>query len=412
MMRLIRFEFKKQFCKRSVFLILVLFSIINLLKINSEYRAYSYLSDGNAKQSWNTVYWQLYEKYCGEITLDKINELLAVYEPLAAATADMTANTEMDNPNTMTGNLYSDRNLLDKYYVQPMGDFYGYQSSAKQVAEKARENVSLYTERGKTYEARKNAVIYRMYANREISEFAYTEMYNYYLNYDFSTVLMLLVCLYGIVGTFVREKETQMDLLLLTSINGGRKTAVTKIIAVTLFVFLVSMWFSLLDYLGFAASFHTVAGWNLPVYSISNFAGAAVGINLLQYSLLAATLRAIGVWVLGMLALLLSVFWKNVLLPFVLNLAVYVGLIIGGASSAYSSFLWPKVLNPYSLLTSRVLLGKTEFLNIAEHPVPTCQVSVIVALAASFGMILAICSLSTKNKHCRGRRGYHEYFNL
>lgn len=404
MMQLIRFEFQKQFCKRSVCYILVLFSIINLLKINSEYNAYSYLSDGNARQSWNTVYWQLYEEYCGEITFDKIRSLLAIYEPLAAATADMTASTAMDNPSTMTGNLYSDRNLLDKYYVQPMQDFYSYQFSAKQVSEKARENVRLYTERGKTYEARKNAVIYRMYAKREISEFAYAEMYNYYLNYDFSTVLLLLACLYGIVGTFVSEKETQMDMLLLTGINGGRKTAVTKTIAVTLFVLLASMWFSLLDYLGFAASFHTLAGWNLPIYAISNFAESAVEINLLQYSLLSAGLKAIGGWVLGMLMLLLSAFWKNVLIPFVLNLTVCTGLIIGGASAAYSGFLWPKVLNPYSLLANRVLLGKTEFLNIAGYPVSTWQVSVIVALAAGLGMVAAICFLSPENKHCQSRR--------
>ena len=38
----------------------------------------------------------------------------------------MTASTATDDPNTMTGNLYSDRNLLDKYYVTPMQYFYEY----------------------------------------------------------------------------------------------------------------------------------------------------------------------------------------------------------------------------------------------------------------------------------------------
>ena len=65
MMRLIRFEFIKQFCKRSILVILVLFSIINLLKIHSEYKAYSYLSDGNDERGWNAVYWQLYDEYSG-----------------------------------------------------------------------------------------------------------------------------------------------------------------------------------------------------------------------------------------------------------------------------------------------------------------------------------------------------------
>ena len=404
MMRLIRFEFIKQFCKRSTLVILVLFSIINLLKIHSEYKAYSYLSNGNDERSWNAVYWHLYDEYSGEITVEKINHLLDLYSPLAEATADMTASTATDNPNTMTGNLYSDRNLLDKYYVQPMQYFYGYQSAADRIAEKARENSLLYEERGEEYEARKNVVIYRLYADRAISEYAYHEMYNYYLNYDFSTVLMLLLCLYGIVSTFVSEKETQMDMLLLTSVNGGKKTALAKIVAVTVFVWLVCLWFSLLDYIGFAASFHTFEGWSLPAYAIPNLAEAAVNINLLQYSLLSAALKAVGAWTLGMLMLLLSTFWKNALIPFVLDLATCMALIIGGASVAYSSFPWAKVLNPYSLLTNRILMGKTEFLNIANHPVLTYKVAVAFALISSLLIALAIYFLSAENRHCCVRR--------
>lgn len=44
------------------------------------------------------------------------------------------------------------------------------------------------------------------------SPFAYQEMCNYYLNYDFSIVLTLMLCLYGIIGTFVSEREPQMDI--------------------------------------------------------------------------------------------------------------------------------------------------------------------------------------------------------
>ena len=88
MTRLIRYEFYKLFCKRSILVVLILFSVINLFKINNEFHSYSYLADGNDSRSWNSVYWQLYEKYRGEITTDKINNLLDLYQPLADATAD------------------------------------------------------------------------------------------------------------------------------------------------------------------------------------------------------------------------------------------------------------------------------------------------------------------------------------
>lgn len=404
MIRLTRYEFSKLFCKRSMMLLLVLFSICNLLKINSEYQSYSFLSDGRSSQSWHSAYWQLYHDYSGEITDEKIARLLSLYQPLAEATADMTASNALGNPDTLTGNLYSDRNLLEKYYVKPMQYFYGYQEAASQVADKARENAQLYQDRGQRYEARKNSVIYHLYKDRSIPAFAYREMYNYYLNYDFSTVLILLFCLYGVVGTFVCEKETQMDMLLLTNPNGGRKTALAKVFAVSLFLAGVSLWFSALDFIGFACSFGTFEGGDLPLYAINNFAEASVNMSLFQYAILSAVLKVVGVWSIGMLLLTASMFWHSALVPFALDFAIVLVLILSGASAAYSSHLWGKVANPYALLTCRVLIGKTEFMNIANYPVLSGEVAVIFAVVMGVSAALTIIFLSSQNQLCGARR--------
>lgn len=404
MIRLIRYEFIKQFCKRSIMVLLVVFSVANLFKIYGEYKSYSHLTNGSGEQSWHTVHWQLYKEYKGEITPEKIDQLLAVYQPLAEATADMTASTATDDPNTMTGNIYSDRNLLDKYFVQPMRYFYEYCGQAEQVADRARRNVALYAELGAIYQQRESGAIYNLYAGRSIPSFAYREMCNYYLNYDFSIVLTLLLCLYGIIGTFVSEKETQMDMLLLVSPNGGRKTTLAKILAATIFLLLVTLWFSLLDLIGFAASFQTIEGLNLPTYAIPAFAEASVNISILQYVLLSAALKCVGVWVVGMICLLVSMFWKNALLPFVINFALCTAMIISGAACAYSNFFWTKVLNPYSLLTNRVLLGKTEFVNIGGFPVLTWQTAVWIAAIVGLAIAIAIYFLSAENCHRCVRR--------
>ena len=404
MIRLIQYEFIKQFCKRSILALFAVFSIANLFKIHSEYKAYSYLANGCGERSWHTVHWQLYEEYEGEITSEKIDQLLSVYQPLAEATSDMTASTATDDPNTMTGNLYSDRNLLDKYFVKPMQYFYEYSGQAEQVANRARQNAALYAERGEVYRQRESGAIYNLYAGRSVPSFAYREMCNYYLNYDFSIVLTLLLCLYGIIGTFVSEKETQMDMLLLVSPNGGRKTALAKILAATIFLFLVPLWFSLLDLIGFAASFQTFEGLALPVYAIPTFAEASVSISILQYALLSAVLRCVGVWVVGMIWLLVSMFWKNALLPFVINFALCTVMIVSGAACAYSNFFWTKVLNPYSLLTNRILLGKTEFVNLGGFPVLTWQAAGWFAMIAGLAVAVAIYFLSAENCHRCVRR--------
>ena len=404
MIRLIRYEFIKQFCKRSILALFVVFSLANLFKIYGEYKSYSYLTDGNGERSWHTLHWQLYEEYQGEITPEKIERLLAVYQPLVEATSDMTASTATDDPDTMTGNLYSDRNLLDKYFVQPMQYFYEYSGLSEQVANRARQSAALYGERGAVYQQRESGAIYNLYAGRTISAFAYREMCNYYLNYDFSIVLTLLLCLYGIIGTFVGERETQMDMLLLVSPNGGRKTALAKIFAATLFLLLTSLWFSLLDLIGFAASFQTFEGLALPVFAIPNFAEASVNLSIFQYALLSAALKCAGAWVIGMLWLLVSMFWKNALLPFVINFVLCMALTVSGAACAYSNFFWTKVLNPYSLLTNRVLLGKTEFVNLGGFPVLTWQAAVWFALIAGLAAAAMIYFLSAENCHRCVRR--------
>lgn len=400
MTRLIKYEFYKIFCKRSILVVLILFSVINLLKINNEFHSYSYLTDGNDSRSWNKVYWQLYENYSGEITAEKINHLLSLYQPLVDATADMTASTATDNPDTMTGNIYSDRNLLDRYYVQPMEYFYNYQTYASEIAEKAKENALLYKQQEQTYEVRKNSIIYHLYSGRSIPVFSYDEMYNYYLNYDFSSILVLLLCLYGIVSTFVCEKETQMDMLLLTNPNGGKKTTSAKIVADALFVIGVAIWFSVLDYIGFALSFGTTEGYNLPLYAISNFSTAAINCNLLQYSILSAVTRAIGVWTMSMMFLLVSMFWRNTLVPFVAGFVTALCFIITGASQSYSSNVWLKIINPYSLLTNRTLFGKTEFICFAGYPIQSFWAAIIFAVILGAVAITAMMILSKRNYHC------------
>lgn len=51
MTHLIRYEFYKLFCKRSILVVFILFSVINLFKINDEFHSYSYLADGSGRES-------------------------------------------------------------------------------------------------------------------------------------------------------------------------------------------------------------------------------------------------------------------------------------------------------------------------------------------------------------------------
>lgn len=399
MKRLIRYELSKLCFRRAVLLTLLVFSILNLFKIQNIYQSYSYLTNGTGEQSWNTVYWQLYPQLSGIITGDKIETLMERYRPLEEATADLTASTAIDNPDTMTGNLYSDYNLLDKYYVRPMKYFYNYKEMATQIAERGRNNSTQFQAMGNQFEASKNAVIYHTFAQREISAFGYTEMYNYLVNYDFSTVLMILLCLYAVTTVFVKEKETQMNLLLLTSSGGGYMTCAAKLISVSVFSVGIAIWFSLLDFIGFCLAFHTVEGGNLPIYAINNFANSPLNMTLFQYILLSAAVKALGMWTLCMGILAFSMKWKTALFPFAINLSVVLALIFQGVSCQFYSNTWEKVWNPYVLLVNRTLFANTEFINCLGYPVLGYQASIIISVLIGLLFAGIILRCYARNQH-------------
>jgi hypothetical protein len=387
MRRLIQFEWRKAFLRLPVLVLLVLFTAVDLVKIYGDYQENSYLA---MDASWNAAYWDLYEDYSGEITLDKINSLLALYRPLKEQTADLTATSAYGVEGTLTGNIWSDKNMLSRYYVKPMQYCYTYQNLAAQVYLKATENVELFADLGSRYEAAKNERIAALYSGRQIDSFYYTEGWLYYVYYDFSTVLVLLLCLYGLSQVFTREKESGMDHLLPTSRNGGRRTVAAKLIAATLFIAGVSLWFSLVDYVDFSVIFGMGGGAGLPIYAIENLAYASVNLTIWQYAVASALSRALGVWVFGMAVLLVSVFCRHALVPLAAGAAAFVALAMAGAQWNYSSHTWLAALNPYSLVVGRFLYGRTEFVSLFGIPLLSWEAALLCAAAAGLCLIFLI----------------------
>lgn len=410
------YEMKKLFWKKSLLLILLIFTVIDIAKVGQEYHSTTYLTDDKAKGmlSWREAFWKLYSKYGGRITEKKVNDFLEQFQPLQRKTADLTASSIADNPEYMTGSAWQDFNLMEKYYEIPMKYFYLYGKNAEKVAEKAKENVSFYQDHGNLYESRKNAVIYNLYKGREIKDFSYIEMIHYYLYYDFSSVLIFLLCIYGIVRVFVCEREAQMEELTVVSVNGGKKLARHKILAVALYTVLVSLWFALVDFLSFAFFYQSLEGMGMPVYAIENFACASVGCSMWQYVMLSFGTRMLGFLVFGMFFLLLSELCRNALVPFVLSVAVCIVGIFVGDYFAYSSYILCKVINPYFLVINRLLFGRTEFVDVFGMPVLSYELALIVGIILYLLLIVAVWLLSKRNvldvgkaKRGKGRRECH-----
>lgn len=400
MVRLIFFEYHKNFKKLSIFIAILLFSVLSIVKIYGIYAENSLFArgyDADSSAHVRQLYWQMYEDFGGTMTDEKIGRLMAIYRPLENKVADRTASTREDDPDTYTGNVYNDYFFFQKCFVKPMEYCYRYREYAKSVAAAAQDNMSFYSSYGNAYEYRKNASVADNFKGRLVRDFAYTEMYQYYTHYDFSSVLILLVCLYGLVGVFVSEKETDMEPLMLTAKFGGKKTVAAKILSSTVFVFLVCIWFNLLDFLSFACIFGSADGASAPLYAIQNFSNTALNLNLWQYAVVSVLVKTAGMLVLGLGVLLLSCLFKNALLPFVISLAAALGVVYSQSVLMGSGYVILKTLNPFVLMVNRELFRKTEFESVFGLPVPSYVLA--LAFAAFWGVLflIGIAALVRKN---------------
>lgn len=101
-----------------------------------------------------------------------------------------------------------------------------------------------------------------------------------------------------------------------------------------------------------------------------------------------------------MMFLLISMFGKNALIPFAADFVLGLCLVITGTWAGYTEYVLPKVIHPYSLLDSRLLFGKTEFVNIAGYPVFSYMAAAASALIAGFAACTAVMVLSKENVYC------------
>ncbi len=402
MVKLILYEYRKHFCKSSIIAAIFLFSIFNVIKINSIYEENSLLSKNNSPL-WKSLYQVMYQEFGGNITKDKIEKLLSISRPLEKQIAEQTANKAMDNPNTYTGNIYQDTLFFRWCFVNPMKYDFQYKSYANDVVTLANENMTFFNTLGNIYEYRKNKYIANLFHGRTISNFYYTEMYQYYLHYDFSSLLMLLICLYGLVGVFVSEKETEMDTLLLTTKSGGSRSVLAKILSSFLFVSGICMWFLLLDFASFSFVFDSLSAASAPLYAIQNFSDTSINITLFQYAVLSGLIKTAGMLVLAMVFLLLSCLFKNALLPFIIGLSIAFGLIYFQIVYSNSDHVILKAINPFSLIINRDLFRKTQFTNVCGVPIINYVVSLFFSTVWSGLLLTGIAFFIRKNSIFKGR---------
>lgn len=196
---------------------------------------------------------------------------------------------------------------------------------------------------------------------------------------------------------FVFEKESGMDLLLITT-NKGRQTIKAKIIATFLFVIMVTSIFGILDYIMFSVFFGSFGSNSSPLYSLANYQNTRLNVNLLQYSVISFSVKLLGILVICTFFVLFSCIFSKALYSYLasfISVIVLIRLYDIKTNMIFSSFA--KYINPVSLIMNRELYKETIFINIFCYPIYQDLVAIVVGICWIILSVILINLFARKN---------------
>lgn len=407
MIRLVLFELKKIFLKPVFVFVVIMLLCINFFSIYNTYKESTYLDIAllNSDKTFGDVYYDMYSDYSGEMTLEKIENLLLVYKPIQSKVADLTASSAGNVPNTLTGNVWSDYYLLNWLYVTPMEYMWTYQSVANDIVVSAYENIEFYSSYDNDYKVLENQKIIEIFRGRNIKNFEYTEMVNEYLHYDFSALLIIILLILAITNIFIYEQESKTDTIILASVKGGTSTLFAKIIALMIFITSITILFSIFDLLSFITIYGTTEGLLLPIYAIRDYKVSFFSGNILEYAMLSLILKNIGILSLVSIFLFVALSLRNSLSVFITNFSVSVFMIGVGLYFETLTGGIIKTINPYFLIFNKSLFLNCEFIKMFGTPILIVVAGVISSMIIGAVFMGLTIYAYPKNYHLRNGKG-------
>lgn len=346
MLRLLYFEFKKDFLRRFIIVSTLLSIVINVLYIWYDYfwgdsGPFSYFWSHTKKNyKIHEFYAQMYDKLDGELTKEKADFVVNENARLESITKDLTFSTEY-NPDSYTGYLWSDYVLFNKYFYSPMKYMALYGLRNKEVVEKARENIGFYKKYGNKFEISKNEFIVTNYFGRNISYFYETQHWAKLLDYKLSDFLIILLAILGLTPIYVYEKETNMHELIASNLYGKISLSNIKILSSVIYVSFLVITFSSINIIA-VGTLYGFNGLNMPLYAVEQYQYTPYSGSVLSFYLLFSLLKLLGMICFTMIILCISAVFRHEVFSYIFSMlaffwAAYFSAVI------YSRRLWGKL---------------------------------------------------------------------
>ncbi len=378
-LRLLGFELKKNFGNPWLLVFLIVLLLINAWQLNQKYdRATSDVAGHEA------LYEEFYSRWKGPITPEKIGDIMAIYGPLREKEILRTI-SYLPGSGTYLNTEFDDFLFFGKQFAEEMEYDYLYGNRAIEVCQKAQTLGAFFRQAGNDYELAKTEALATAFTGRQIPNFADTRYLEVWLRYDFSSLPILLMCLFGLGTVFVTERETRMYMLQRTARFGGSATVAAKLTASTLYMLIICLLFYAQDFgMLQLLSGHREA-LSSPVYAIPLLRTTRLNMSLGAFIIWLTAVKSLGILTCGWLILLQSCLCRRVLSTYIASIGSIVALALLQEYTLLRP--WTKWFNPVELLMGRELVWNATYIGIMEQPVPL-DIFVATGNAITMGLLL------------------------
>lgn len=373
---LLKYELKKNYFKKSVIIILIVFTIANIWKCNDLKVNYDRFSHMNSVE---IAYRDLVnERLSGIITADKIQFVMKEYEQLAYIVDNTDYSTEYDE-NRYTGYVFGDYGLFRFYIIPDMEYAYLYSQHSADIVENAIENEKFYADISNIYQVKENILIQKLYQNRNIPSFYDTDGIQEFLSYDFSVLLSVMMIVLAVSSAFCMEKESGMYMILSTAAT-RKKLIKPKILAAIIYSLFIGTYFFVVDFIIFAV-FWGIHGVFNPIYSLADFQYTPLNCSIFTFIAIRLLLRLVFMTVACLICLICSCVIKSSRLSFVCSLTITT------VSIAMVDLFPSNIYNPAVLLNNNMM---NSFQTIAVDNIPILSYYAAITVSVIYLLLLSL----------------------
>lgn len=405
-MKIMLFEFRKIILRKSVIIPMGVLLIANMVVIYAHYRFnIDVFSDevnayNSSSKEWN-YYKKLHEQLDGEITEEKQDKVIALYNDLKKKIDKGDYDTKYTE-SAETGYVYGDYSLVESNFYLPMKRLVSYADKTNKLVIQAKKNIEFFKKADNRYEIQKNKYIVDKYSDRVIREFYDTTGWKKLFDYDFSDVILTVFLFLCVLPLFHQERICGMEHIILVTKKGRKMYLAGKYVSVITGMILCTVLVAGINYVMFNFTYG-LKGAGTPLYALEEFEYSPYKMTVLQTYLVIQGVKCIALVTISTLMCLIVEIIKNTMASFVILIGIIVSGLYGSGyiCSDNVNKVMAAIVSPFSLFKSSKIFKALYEINLLG----TFELRTYVCIAVQIILeVVLICISYYKYKHSGKRK--------